>query len=73
MCQYITFYIEFYVSVTVQTLYNLVNKANLVHNLFLEYLFLVHLFINVYMFRATICPSSGETTVFMQHLVCRVE
>ena len=22
------------------------------------------------MFRATMCPSSGETTVFMQHLVC---
>ena len=23
----------------------------------------------VYMFRATMCPSSGETTVFMPHLV----
>ena len=23
----------------------------------------------LYMFRATVCPSSGETTVFMQHLV----
>jgi len=25
--------------------------------------------INLYMFRATMCPSSGETTVFMRHLV----
>jgi len=23
----------------------------------------------IYMFRATMCPSSGETTVFMRHLV----
>jgi len=23
----------------------------------------------LYMFRATMCPSSGETTVFMRHLV----
>ena len=27
------------------------------------------LFINLYMFRATMCPSSGDTTVFMRHLV----
>jgi len=27
------------------------------------------MFINLYTFRATIDPSSGETTVFMQHLV----
>ena len=41
----------------------LVNITNLVRNLFLVY------FINLYMFRATICPSSGETTVCMRHLV----
>ena len=27
------------------------------------------IFINLYMFRTTICPSSGETSVFMRHLV----
>ena len=27
----------------------------------------------LYMFRATMCPLSGETTVFMRHLVCRVQ
>ena len=26
----------------------------------------------LYMFRATICPSSGETTVFMRHLVLAI-
>jgi len=40
------------------SLYNVVNKANLVHNLFLVYLL-------IYMFQATMCPSSGETAVFM--------
>jgi len=35
----------------------LVNKTNLVHKLILS------IFINLYMFRATMCPSSGETTV----------
>ena len=44
--------------------HNLVNKANLMH-----ILFLVYLFINLYMFRAAACPSSEETTAFMQHLV----
>jgi hypothetical protein len=43
---------------------NLVNKANLGHNLFL-----VYLFINLYMFWATLWPSSGETTVSVRHLV----
>jgi hypothetical protein len=47
---------------------NLENKVNLVHNLFLVYLFL-SIFINFYMFRATMCPSPGETTVFMRHLI----
>ena len=46
------------------SLYNLVNKTTFVHNLFL-----VYIFINLYMFRATMSPSSGETTVFMRHLV----
>jgi hypothetical protein len=60
------------------SLYNLVNKTNLVHNLFLVYLFLCKC-INLYMFRPTMCPSSGETTVFVWHwvlwmtVVCRVE
>ena len=45
------------------SLYNLVNEANLVHNFFLS------MFINLYMFRANMCPSSGETTVFMRNLV----
>ena len=43
-----------------EELYRLVNKTNLVHNLFLVYLS---------MFRATMCPSSGDTTVFMRHLL----
>ena len=54
-------------SVDRASLYNLVNKANVVHNLFLIYLFLVNLSIS--MFRMTMCPSSGETTVFIRHLV----
>ena len=45
---------------------NLVNKANSVHSLFLLYLFLVYF---LCMFRASMCPSSGGTTVFMRHLV----
>jgi hypothetical protein len=41
----------------------LVNKANLVHNFF-------SMFISfLYMFWATMCLSSGEITVFMQHFV----
>ena len=47
------------------SLYNLVNKSNLVHNFF----FSIFIFVNLYMFRATMCPSSGETTVFMWHLL----
>ena len=44
----------------------LVNKTKLVHNFFLIYL---SIFINLYMLWATMCPSSGETTVFMRNLV----
>jgi len=43
------------------SLYNLVNKTNLVQIFFLVLLY----FSNLYMFRATMGPSSGETTVFM--------
>jgi len=44
--------------------YNLVNNTNLVHNIFLS------VFISfLYMFRATVYPSSGEITVPMRHLV----
>jgi len=42
---------------------SLVNKTNLMHK------FILSIFINLYMFRATMGPSSGETTVFMRHLV----
>jgi len=42
----------------------LVNKGNLVHNIS-YYVYISFL----YMFRATMCPSSGETTVSMRHLV----
>jgi len=40
------------------SLYNLVNKTNLVHNLFLVY------FVNLYVFRSSLGPSSGGTTVY---------
>jgi hypothetical protein len=46
------------------SLYNLVNRTNFVHNVFLT-VFIAFL----YMFQATMCPSSGEITVPMQHLV----
>jgi len=36
-----------------------------VHNFFLG----IFLFVNLYMFRAAMGPSSADTTVFMQHLV----
>jgi hypothetical protein len=45
------------------SLYNLVNKANFVHNL-------LSMFISfLYMFRATVCLSSREITVSIRHLV----
>jgi hypothetical protein len=44
------------------SLYNLANKANLVHSLLLVYL-------SICTFQANLCPSSGETAVFMQPLV----
>ena len=45
---------------------NFVNTANLVHNFFCTFISFL------YMFRATMCPSSGETTVFMRHLVLAI-
>ena len=50
--------------ITVSLIPCVTNQANLVYNLFL-----VYLFINLYMFRGTMCPSSGETAVFIRHLV----
>jgi hypothetical protein len=44
-------------------LYNLVNRTNLAHNF--SYMLIAFL----YLFRATMCPSSGENTVPMWHLV----
>ena len=38
-------------------------KTNLIHNLFLVY------FVNLYIFRPYLGPSSGGTTVCIQHLV----
>ena len=38
-------------------------KTNLMHNLFLAY------FVNLYMFRAYLGPSSGSTTICIQHMV----
>jgi len=43
--------------------YNRVMKKQLMHNLFLVY------FVNLYMFRAYLGPSSGGTTVCIQQLV----
>jgi len=42
---------------------NLVNKANVVRSFLSMFISLL------YMFRATMCPSSGERTVSMRHLV----
>jgi hypothetical protein len=42
---------------------NLVNKTNLLHNFSCMFVSIL------YMFRATMCPSSGEITVSMRHLV----
>jgi hypothetical protein len=41
----------------------LVNKTNMVHNLFGKFICIL------YMFRATVCPLSGEITVSMRRLV----
>ena len=53
---------NFYVLLTVHR-DHCVKKNNLMHNLFFVYFF------NLYMFRAYLDPSSGGTTVCIQHLV----
>jgi hypothetical protein len=45
------------------SLYNLANKTNLVHSFSCMFISIL------YMFWATMCPSSGEITVSMRHLV----
>jgi len=45
------------------SLYNLVNKTKC------TWFLSIFVFINLYMFRPTMCPSSEDTTVFMLHLV----
>jgi len=46
-----------------QSIRFLVNKTNLMHNF--SFMFISTL----YMFRAAMCPSSGEITLSMRHLV----
>jgi len=53
----------FYVLLTVHVNIIEQRKTNLMHNLFLVY------FVNFYMFRAYLGPSSGDTTVCTQQLV----
>ena len=36
---------------------------------FILSIFILSIFLNLYVFRATMYPSSGETTVFLRHLV----
>ena len=48
----------FFCFVDCASLYNLVNKTNLVQNLLLVY------FVSLYMFRTSLDPSSGGTTVY---------
>jgi len=58
---------EFLCSVDRPSLYNVVNETSLVHDLFLVYF--VNFIYNLFMFRTSLGPSSGVTTVFMRHLV----
>ena len=53
---------EFCVWLTVHREYNRAKKINLMHNLFLVY------FVNLYMFRAYLDPSSGGTTICIKQL-----
>jgi len=59
----VTSFVEYATIYTDRIKLNFVNKTNLVHK------FILSIFINLYMFRPTMCPSSGETTVFLRHLV----
>jgi len=54
---------KFYVLLTVHLDIIVQRKTNLMHNLFLVY------FVNLYMFRAYLGPSSAGTTVCIQQLV----
>jgi hypothetical protein len=54
---------KFYVLMTVHPDIIVSRKTNLMHNLFVVY------FVNLYMFRAYLGPSSGGTTVCIQQLV----
>jgi hypothetical protein len=54
---------NFFMFCWAESLYNLVNKANLVYNFFSMFIS------SLYMFRAIICPPSREITVSMRHLV----
>ena len=45
-------------------MYNIANKANLLYSLFLIYIYVyIYIYINPYIFRATMCSSSGENCV----------
>jgi len=33
-----------------------------------KFILVIFIFVNLYVFRPPVCPSSGETTVFMRHL-----
>jgi len=54
---------KFYVSLTVHLDITVYRKINFMHTLFLVY------FINLYMYQGYLGPSSGGTTVCIQHLV----
>jgi hypothetical protein len=54
---------KFDVLSTIQLDIIVLKKTNLMHNLFLVY------FVNLYMFRAYLGPSSGGTTVYTQQLI----
>ena len=63
LAQYFCDCVLFYVLLIVHLDIIVKRKTNLMHNLFLEY------FVNFYMFRAYIGPSSGGTTVYIQQFV----
>jgi len=60
----------FLCSVDRSSLYKTVNETNLVHVLFLVYF--ISFVYNFYMFRTSLGPSSGGTTVFIRHLVLAI-
>jgi len=63
VCMCVCVFVWVYVSVCETAVCLLWRKTYLMHNLFLVY------FVNLYMFRAYLGPSSGGTTVCIQHLV----